>query len=110
MMLKRWDAFARFLDDGRVCLSNNAAELGLCAVALGRKSWLFADSDRGGERAALVYSLQALEAGQHFKDNPRGAIKALGQPGQARSVVVGKRAHRPVAARDAGPPASASYA
>jgi transposase len=56
-MLKRWDAFARFLDDGRICLSNNAAERGLRAVALGRKSWLFAGSDRGGERAALVYSL-----------------------------------------------------
>ena len=56
-MLKRWDAFARFLDDGRICLSNNAAERALRSVALGRKSWLFAGSDRGGERAALVYSL-----------------------------------------------------
>ena len=56
-MLKRWDAFARFLGDGRICLSNNAAERALRAVALGRKSWLFAGSDRGGERAALVYSL-----------------------------------------------------
>ncbi len=56
-MLKRWDGFTRFLDDGRVCLSNNAAERGLRGVALGRKSWLFAGSDRGGDRAAFMYSL-----------------------------------------------------
>jgi hypothetical protein len=56
-MLKRWDAFARFLHDGRICLSNNAAERALRGIALGRKSWLFAGSDRGGERAAAMYSL-----------------------------------------------------
>ncbi len=56
-MLKRWTAFTRFLDDGRVCLSNNAAERGLRGIALGRKSWLFAGSDRGGMRAAAMYSL-----------------------------------------------------
>jgi transposase len=56
-MLKRWPAFTRFLDDGRVCLSNNAAERGLRGIALGRKSWLFAGSDRGGARAAAMYSL-----------------------------------------------------
>ena len=51
-MLKRWAAFTRFLDDGRICLTNNAAERGLRGIALGRKAWLFAGSDRGGERAA----------------------------------------------------------
>ena len=56
-MLKRWPAFTRFVDDGRVCLSNNAAERGLRGIALGRKSWLFAGSDRGGMRAAAMYSL-----------------------------------------------------
>lgn len=56
-MLKRWTAFARFLDDGRICLTNNSAERALRGVALGRKSWLFAGSDRGGERAAVIYSL-----------------------------------------------------
>ena len=56
-MLKRWTAFTRFLDDGRICLSNNAAERALRGVALGRKSWLFAGSDRGGRRAAAMYSL-----------------------------------------------------
>ena len=56
-ILKRWPAFTLFLDDGRVCLSNNAAERGLRGIALGRKSWLFCGSDRGGERAAAMYSL-----------------------------------------------------
>src|SRR5216110_529017 len=56
-MLKRWPAFTRFLDDGRICLSNNAAERALRGIALGRKSWLFAGSDRGGQRAAAMYSI-----------------------------------------------------
>ena len=56
-MLKRWPAFSRFLDDGRICLTNDAAERALRGIALGRKSWLFAGSDRGGERAADVYTL-----------------------------------------------------
>jgi transposase len=54
---KRWDAFTLFLDDGRVCLSNNAAERALRGIALGRKSWMFCGSDRGGQRAAAMYSL-----------------------------------------------------
>ncbi len=56
-MLKRWPAFTLFLEDGRVCMSNNAAERSLRGVALGRKSWLFCGSDRGGQRAAAMYSL-----------------------------------------------------
>ena len=56
-MLKRWAAFTLFLDDGRVCLSNNAAERALRGLALGRKSWKFCGSDRGGHRAAAMYSL-----------------------------------------------------
>jgi transposase len=56
-MLKRWAAFTRFLDDGRVCVTNNAAERALRGIALGRKAWLFAGSDRGGERAAAIYTL-----------------------------------------------------
>src|SRR5580700_10212872 len=56
-MLKRWSAFTRFLGDGRICLSNNAAERALRGIALGRKSWLFAGSDRGGQRAAAMYSV-----------------------------------------------------
>ena len=46
-----------FLRDGRVCLTNNAAERALRGIALGRKAWLFAGSDRGGQRAAVMYSL-----------------------------------------------------
>ena len=56
-MLVRWPVFAAFLDDGRICMTNNAAERALRGIALGRKSWLFAGSDRGGERAAAMYSL-----------------------------------------------------
>jgi hypothetical protein len=56
-MLRRWPAFIRFLDDGRACLSNNAAERALRGFALGRKAWLFAGSDRGAERAAAVATL-----------------------------------------------------
>ena len=56
-MLRRIDVFTRFLEDGRICLSNNAAERELRGIALGRKSWLFAGSDRGGERAAVMLSL-----------------------------------------------------
>lgn len=56
-MLTRWDAFSRFVGDGRICLTNNAAERALRGIALGRKAWLFAGSDRGGERAAAMYSL-----------------------------------------------------
>ena len=56
-MLKRWSAFRRLVEDGHTCMTNNAAERALRGVALGRKSWLFAGSDRGGERAAAIYSL-----------------------------------------------------
>ena len=51
--------FTRFLDDGRICLTNNAAERALRGIALGRRAWLFAGSDRGGERAAAIYTLIA---------------------------------------------------
>lgn len=56
-MLRRWDAFTRFLEDGRICLTNNAAERALRCVPLGRKAWLFCGSDRGGQRAAVLYTL-----------------------------------------------------
>lgn len=56
-MLRRWPAFTRFLDDGRICITNNAAERALRCITLGRKSWLFCGSDRGGQRAAVMYSL-----------------------------------------------------
>ena len=56
-LLRRWGEFTRFLDDGRICLTNNAAERALRGFALGRKSWLFAGSERGAERAAAMVTL-----------------------------------------------------
>ena len=56
-MLWRWPSFTRFLEDGRICLTNNAATPALRGVALGWKAWLFCGSDRGGARAAVLYSL-----------------------------------------------------
>ncbi|PZX13038.1 transposase IS66-like protein [Palleronia aestuarii] len=70
-MLRRWPGFATFLEDGRACLTNSEpvnatgsreqanAERALRGVALGRKAWLFAGSNRGGERAAFVYGMIA---------------------------------------------------
>jgi transposase len=55
--LKRWTAFTRFLDDGRLCISNNAAERALRGIAVGRRNWTFAGSDEGGRRAAAIYTL-----------------------------------------------------
>jgi transposase len=56
-MLSRWADFSRFVDDGRICLTNNAAERALRGVACGRKSWLVAGSDRGADRAAVMLTL-----------------------------------------------------
>jgi transposase len=56
-LLKRWAAFTRFLDDGRICISNNAAERALRGIAVGRRNWTFAGSDEGGRRAAAMYTL-----------------------------------------------------
>lgn len=55
--LSRWHALTRYLDDGTLEIDNNAAERALRVVALGRKNFLFAGSDHGGERAAAMYSL-----------------------------------------------------
>ncbi|CCW19764.1 Mobile element protein [Sphingobium indicum BiD32] len=56
-MVSRWESFARFLHDGRICMTNNAAERRVRTVAIGRKNWTFCGSDRGGHRAAAMYSL-----------------------------------------------------
>ena len=58
-MLKDWPAFTAFLADGRICMTNNAAERAMRGIAIGRKAWLFAGSDRGGQRAAFMFSLIA---------------------------------------------------
>jgi transposase len=56
-MTKRWAAFTRFLKDGHICMSNNAAERAIRGIAVGRKNWTFAGSDAGGHRAAAMYTL-----------------------------------------------------
>lgn len=56
-MLKRWDGFALFLEDGRICLTNNAAERALRGIALGRRNWTFAGSQRGADRSAVMLTL-----------------------------------------------------
>ena len=55
--LNQWTALTRYLEDGDLAIDNNAAERALRPVAVGRKNWLFAGSDKGGERAAIVYSV-----------------------------------------------------
>jgi len=55
--LNRWTSLTRFLDDGRLCMSNNAAERALRCVAVGRHNWTFAGSDEGGRRGAAIYTL-----------------------------------------------------
>ena len=68
-MLSRWADFARYADDGRTCMTNNAAERALRGVACGRKAWLFAGSDRGADRAAIMLCQR------RSKNRPRGGAK-----------------------------------
>ena len=56
-MFNDWQGFTAFLDDGRICLTNNASEREMRRICRGRKAWLFVGSDRGGERAAMMYTL-----------------------------------------------------
>src|SRR4051812_22875664 len=56
-MLRRWDGFAGFLDDGRICLTNNCAERALRGIALGRRNWTFAGSQRGADPAAIMLTM-----------------------------------------------------
>ncbi len=55
--LNCWGGLVRFLDDGRLCLTNNAAERAVRGIAVGRNNWTFAGSDAGGRRAAAIYTL-----------------------------------------------------
>jgi transposase len=55
--LNHWQQLTRFLNDGRLCMTNNAAERELRAVAVGRNNWTFCGSDEGGRRAAAIYTL-----------------------------------------------------
>ena len=75
--LKRWPAFTRFLDDGRICLSNNAAERAIRGIAVGRKNWIFAGSDSGARRrGGHLHADRDLQAQQHRR--PRLARRCAG--------------------------------
>ncbi len=71
----RWDALIRYCDDGRIQIDNNAAERALRCVALGRKNFLFAGSDAGGERAAAIYSL--LGSAKLHAHNPEAFLREV---------------------------------
>ena len=73
--LNRWDSLTLFLDDGRVCMSNNAAERVLRCVAVGRKNWTFAGSDEGGHRAAAIYTL--IETAKLNDINPQAWLNDI---------------------------------
>ena len=72
--VRQWDALNRFVDDGRIEIDNNRVERQMRTVAVGRKNWLFAGSDAGGVRAAIIYSLVCtcgllgIEPWAYFKD------------------------------------------
>lgn len=80
----RWTALTRYLDDGRIEMDNNAAERAIRGIALGRKNWLFAGSNAGGERAAAVYSL--IETAKLNGVNPQAYL----------TEVIRRIAHHPV--------------
>ncbi len=71
----RWPAMTRFIEDGRLDLSNNAAERAMRPVAVGRNNWTFAGSDTGGERAALMYTL--IETTKLNGLNPEGYLRQV---------------------------------
>jgi transposase len=73
--LARWPALSRYVEDGRIEIDNNAAERALRDVALGRKNYLFAGSDAGGERAAAIYSL--LGTAKLNGLDPEGYLRAV---------------------------------
>ena len=67
--LKRWSTFTRFLHDGRICMTNNAAERAVRGIAVGRRNWTFCGSDTGGERAAVIFTL--IETAKLCNVDPR---------------------------------------
>ena len=80
--LSRWDAFTRFLDDGRLCMSNNAAERELGAVSVGRRNWTFAGSDEGGRSSRQAHPpTPALELAPSEHRSRR--LSAIGYPSKA---------------------------
>lgn len=78
--LNQWRALTRYLDDGEVEIDNSAAERSLRGVALGRKNYLFLGSERGGERAATMYSLMetAKLSGNNAEAYLRHVLSVIG--------------------------------
>ena len=70
--LKRWDAFTLFLEDGRIAIDNNPAERAIRPVAIGRKNWLFAGSDAGGE--TLADAMTIIETAKLSGLNPEAYL------------------------------------
>jgi transposase len=73
--LSRWDALCRYATDGRLDICNNAAERAIRPLAIGRKNWLFAGSDAGGERAATIYTL--VETARMNGVDPEAYLRAV---------------------------------
>ena len=73
--LSRWDALTRYTADGRLEISNNAAERAIRPLAIGRKNWLFAGSDTGGQRAATIYTI--IETAKLNGLNPEAYLRHL---------------------------------
>ena len=71
--LSRWDALTRYTTDGRLDICNNAAERAIRPLAIGRKNWLFAGSDTGGERAATIYTI--IETAKLNGINPEAYLR-----------------------------------
>jgi hypothetical protein len=73
--LSRWDALARYTSDGRLDICNNAAERAIRPLALGRKNWMFAGADSGGERAAVMYTI--IETAKLNGLDPEAYLRSL---------------------------------
>ena len=90
--LNRWDAFTRFLDDGHLCMSNNAAERELRAVALGRKNWTFAGSDEGAAqhvgKPSLRIDIVALGGGACQITPPSAFTNCCPGTGTAKTLLL----------------------
>ncbi len=78
--LNHWPAFTRFLDDGRICFSNNAAERAVRGIAIGSRNWTFCGSDAGGHRAAAIYTL--IEMAKLNDVDPQAWLACLRQRGR----------------------------
>jgi len=73
--LSRWNALTLILRDGRACIDNSAAERAMRPIALGRRNWMFAGSDAGGERTAAIYSL--IETAKLHGLDPEAYLRAV---------------------------------